>query len=120
MWKNTVERGRPRKTIWRMRIACWIPNAADTQTHTQNMQYLLRFHSNSICSKAPQSYVKHLGNVNYCSALILSLRHDQRCDTKCVLFRSVQFWYHCWQLHERYVGLPMVTTLLREERTRIV
>jgi len=25
MWKNTVERGRPRMTIWRMRIACWIP-----------------------------------------------------------------------------------------------
>ena len=26
MWKNFVERGRPQMTIWRMRIACWIPN----------------------------------------------------------------------------------------------
>ena len=32
MWKNTVERGRPQMTIWRMRIACWITKA--TQKHT--------------------------------------------------------------------------------------
>jgi hypothetical protein len=32
MWRNTVERGRPHMTIWRMRIACWIPKA---KTHTQ-------------------------------------------------------------------------------------
>ena len=29
MWKNTVERGRPQTTIWRMRVACWILKAAD-------------------------------------------------------------------------------------------
>jgi hypothetical protein len=33
MWKNIVEWGRPQMTIWRMRIACWIPKA--TNTHTQ-------------------------------------------------------------------------------------
>jgi len=33
MWKNIVERGRPQMAIWRMRIACWIPNA--TNTHSQ-------------------------------------------------------------------------------------
>ena len=33
MWKNTVERCRPQMTIWRMRIACWIPKA--TNTHSQ-------------------------------------------------------------------------------------
>jgi hypothetical protein len=27
MPKNTVEPGRPQMTIWRMRIACWIPKA---------------------------------------------------------------------------------------------
>ena len=32
MWKNIVERGRPQVTIWRMRIACWIPKAIDTQS----------------------------------------------------------------------------------------
>jgi len=33
MWKNIVERGRPKITIWCMRIACWIPKA----THNQNI-----------------------------------------------------------------------------------
>ena len=32
MWKNTVEWGRPQMTIWRTRIACWIPKATDTHT----------------------------------------------------------------------------------------
>ena len=33
MWKNTVETDRPQMTIWRIRIACWIPKA--TKTHSQ-------------------------------------------------------------------------------------
>ena len=33
MWKIIVERGRPQMTMWRMRIACWIPKA--TNTHSQ-------------------------------------------------------------------------------------
>ena len=31
MWKNTVEQDRPQITIWRMRIACWVSKATDTQ-----------------------------------------------------------------------------------------
>ena len=31
MWKN-VEPGRPQMTIWRMRVACWIPKATSTQS----------------------------------------------------------------------------------------
>ena len=31
--KNIVERGSPQMTIWRMRIACWMPKA--TNTHSQ-------------------------------------------------------------------------------------
>jgi len=30
MWKNTVQPDRPKMTIWRMRIACWITKATDT------------------------------------------------------------------------------------------
>jgi hypothetical protein len=30
MWENVVEGGRPQMTVWRMRIACWIPKATDT------------------------------------------------------------------------------------------
>ena len=29
MWKN-VEADRPQMTVWRMRIACWIPEATHT------------------------------------------------------------------------------------------
>jgi hypothetical protein len=31
MWINIVERGKPQMTIWRMRIACWITKATNTQ-----------------------------------------------------------------------------------------
>jgi hypothetical protein len=37
MWKNIVEWGRPQMTIWRMRIACWLPKA--TNTHTQYVTF---------------------------------------------------------------------------------
>ena len=33
MWKNAVKQDRPYMTIWRMRIACWIPKA--TNTHSE-------------------------------------------------------------------------------------
>jgi len=33
MWKNVEEPDRPQMTIWRMRIACWIPK--DTNTHSE-------------------------------------------------------------------------------------
>jgi hypothetical protein len=32
MWKNTVELDRPKMTIWRMRLAWWIPKATDTHS----------------------------------------------------------------------------------------
>jgi hypothetical protein len=33
MWESIVERGWPQMTIWRMRVACWISKATNTQTH---------------------------------------------------------------------------------------
>ena len=32
LWKNIVEPGRPQMTIFRMRIACWIPKAINTHS----------------------------------------------------------------------------------------
>jgi len=32
IWKNTVERCRSQTTIWRTRIACWIPRATNTHS----------------------------------------------------------------------------------------
>jgi hypothetical protein len=34
MWKNVVERGRPRLKTRHMRIECRIPKVTDTHTHT--------------------------------------------------------------------------------------
>ena len=34
MWENAVQPDRLQMTVWRMRIACWIPKA--TNTHIQN------------------------------------------------------------------------------------
>ena len=32
MWEKSVERGRPQMTMWRMRIARWIPKAVNTRS----------------------------------------------------------------------------------------
>ena len=32
MWKNNVEMGRTKMTVWRMRISCWITKAANTHS----------------------------------------------------------------------------------------
>jgi hypothetical protein len=32
-WKNIVEWGKPKMTVWRTRIACWIPKATNTHPH---------------------------------------------------------------------------------------
>jgi len=31
-WENIVERGRPQMTIWRVRVARWMPRASDTRS----------------------------------------------------------------------------------------
>jgi len=33
MWKNILQPDRPQMTIWRMRIACWLPKT--TSTHSE-------------------------------------------------------------------------------------
>jgi hypothetical protein len=50
-----AERGRPHLTIWRMRIAYWIPKA--TNTHTRAVQYSLFFRCNNGCTHAPHRYI---------------------------------------------------------------
>jgi hypothetical protein len=32
LWKIIVERGRPQMTVWRMRIADWVPKATNTRS----------------------------------------------------------------------------------------
>ena len=33
--ENIVEPARTQMTIWRMRVACWIPKATNTNTHSE-------------------------------------------------------------------------------------
>jgi len=54
MWKNTVEQDRPKMTIWRMCIACWIPKV--TNTHLEYvtlidfpLQQQLHEHASMLC-----------------------------------------------------------------------
>jgi len=54
MWNNIVEWCRSQVTIWRTRIACWIPKA--TNTHTGCVIPLL-FQLYNSCTNTPQSYV---------------------------------------------------------------
>jgi len=39
MWKNGVQSGRSQMTVWRMRIACWIPKPADTHRIHKNYRF---------------------------------------------------------------------------------
>jgi len=67
MWKNIAERGRPQMTIWRMRIAYWVPKATNTntlhagylrlQTLAHKVCDLLPFRGSNGCTNAPQRYV---------------------------------------------------------------
>ena len=47
--------GQTTMTVWRMRIACWIPKS--TNTHTQAVQHSLLSHYNNGCTSAPQCCV---------------------------------------------------------------
>ena len=63
LWDKVEEfcrAGRPQMTIWRMRIACWIPKA--TNTHSEYVMLLI-FHCNNGYTNAPQ----------YCVILTISV-----------------------------------------------
>ena len=40
-WKNIARPGRPQMTIWRMRIACWVPKS--TYTHSIYVIIIIAF-----------------------------------------------------------------------------
>ena len=54
MWNNIVEPGRSQITIWRMRIACWIPKS--TRTYSEYVRSLI-FLGNSGYENRPKCYV---------------------------------------------------------------
>ena len=58
MWKNIVEPARPQMTIWRMRIACWIPKATDTHSeHVILIAFLLQQWLHQRASMSRYAYI---------------------------------------------------------------
>jgi hypothetical protein len=49
-WKNILDLGRPQKTIWGTRTACWIPTATNTLSE---YAIILFFHWNNDYKNAP-------------------------------------------------------------------
>jgi hypothetical protein len=89
MWENIVERGRPQMIIWRMRTACWIPKATDT-----NLEYVnsLLFHYNNGFTNAPQCYViRTLSVLSNCSVLQVNAVW-MFLFTLCLVCIGMSFW----------------------------
>ena len=118
MWKNIVQRDRPKMTIWRMRVACWITKATDTLIaiprqewfrerasmlrHTY-MAYLVE-HSSSTWSDAMSSSVssRHLkGSYILRCVIPVVLSQILQCiicmylHTYAVRNTTINRWYHC-------------------------
>jgi len=53
MLKNTIQSDRPQMIIWRMRIACWITKATNTNSQVALVAFLLQ----NGCKNAHQCYV---------------------------------------------------------------
>jgi hypothetical protein len=51
MWGNTVERGRPHVTVWRMRILCRIPDS--TNTHSEYVIHIANPLHQQLHKRAP-------------------------------------------------------------------
>jgi hypothetical protein len=54
MWINIVERDRPQVAIWRMRIACWMPEA--TNAHSEHV-ILIAFPQQQWLHEHAQCYI---------------------------------------------------------------
>jgi len=89
MWENSVERGRPQKTKWHMRIACWIPKATNTRTHT---------HTHTVFFNI---YTFTLPNVLHESTSILNY------STVSVLFKQLQTRLQN-AIYFAYISLPLL------------
>ena len=98
MWKNNVQRGRPQVTIWRMRIACWIPKATNTY-----LEYviLITVPLQQCCTNAPQC------DVVSTLVVMLNVKFGGTCC------RANQWVLKCYTYPVRTIGLRVCS------RTRV-
>jgi hypothetical protein len=76
MWKNMVEPDRPQMTIWRMRMARWIPKA--TNTHSEYV-ILIAF--------PLQQWLHERASMLHCTYIVL-FGSDRRQAATCVVLSS--------------------------------
>jgi hypothetical protein len=65
MCKNTIESDWPHTTIWRMRLACWIPKA--TNTHSECV-ILIAFQRQWLCDRVTLLQIEKNEMGGACSA----------------------------------------------------
>jgi hypothetical protein len=96
LWDNVekyiIEPDRPQMTIWRMRIAFWIPKATNTLSE---YAILIVFHCNSSCTNASRLYVI----VHSLSCLLLFWK--EYFLQKLVLAQSGMGWQELWSGRRR-------------------
>ena len=81
MLTNTAEPGRPQMTIWRMRIACWIPKATNTLSeYVIPIEFSPQQQLQERVSKLRYAYIAYLsiwpGFFNSCRRLPETKRHS--------------------------------------------
>jgi hypothetical protein len=71
MWKNNTEREILKKTIWRMRISCWLSQATNTHSEFVVLNvFTLQQYLHEIASILPYKYIaclvydSHIQHVN--------------------------------------------------------
>ena len=84
MWKNIVERERPRMTIKGMRIACWIPKA--TNTHSEYAIFCCSWRQQWLHEREAASRYTYI-------AFVVTF------DPEMSRLLWFWIWYCAWQLH---------------------
>ena len=67
MWKNVVEWGGPQMTIWRMRIAFWVPKA--TNKHPEYV-ILIDFPLSTMVTRTHLNVTLYVHCLSFCTAAL--------------------------------------------------
>jgi hypothetical protein len=82
MWKNNVKPGRPQVTIWRMRIACWIPKSTNTDS-----EYVIL-----TAFPLQQFWYKHASMLQYTTLPVLFILMCNNVDCRYYRYLGMSFY----------------------------
>ena len=97
MRKNIVERGRPQMSIWRVRIACWVPKGTYKHSRICNTNCLSTITLAARTHLSVTIYVQCSTLAVTCSVatIHLTLRHVASCQ-QCLYRCSTQYLFRSW------------------------